>query len=927
MTTGQSLESRHAPRLFALAAFLLSASLMAVSAQPPKKGGEEEEDPKAKQTKKDVKVEEEDTKGTVKKKIVVDDGGDTTKKAVPVGSPPDVRLDELIRAAAATKNATYKKLYTQFAVPFDRFTDTKGGVSRIKPVPLHRTDRFPANFGVIELDAGNNPKESRNVAAGEVRRIDAFEEVAVAEVDQLLKYKPLGLAAGPDGLAAEDQLATGETILAAVVRFHEFARDAGKRTGKNWEAPRQALADKLREVRITQLQRATLANDWAKARAFGTNLLNNYPKNNDVMTAVAAARVTEAELLMKSTNHVDFVRAKELLDEFEARFPGGGGEGVRKIRDALSREAARHFEIAKEKKAVQDLVAARDALRKAESLDPSVPGIRDMQRDLKTGYPILYVGVRQFPERMSPAMARFDSERQIVELLFEGLLEEIPDELTGSRYRPGAALTLPLIVPGGREMLLRATERSGPNNREGFDAHDVVGTLKMLRARSDLWISAGLPWLEDLPVPRSSESIRLGFRLGHPDPRSLMTFKLLPARWLTENGKGMDDPDFAARPHGTGPYRLHAITPASGSNPRELVFTDNLAYSKWRDRTGLPHIREVRFVEYGKLLDPMAEIKNDRMHILPDVPTADIEKFMAPSAGLQSKMQVVTAATNRRVYTLAVNHRRPVMQNHTLRRGLSLAIDRDAILHDVFRANRIEFHKPMTGPFPPNSWAVVRGPGGIAPPLVNRDLATVLLMKYLDQSAPKTDLTLAYPDGDPLAQAACEKIKAQVESLVKDLPPARRLVLKLEPLPARELIKRVEDEWRYDLAYVPFDYPDDWYPFALSAMLDPSAGGRSGRNVFGYLTQVGNPEEADLVFGRELAGLRAHRDFGEVMNRTKRISDTFNERVPFIPLWQLDRHMLVSNRVKFYADDAEPMNPRAINPTTLFGGIARWRLE
>ena len=63
------------------------------------------------------------------------------------------------------------------------------------------------------------------------------------------------------------------------------------------------------------------------------------------------------------------------------------------------------------------------------------------------------------------------------------------------------------------------------------------------------------------------------------------------------------------------------------------------------------------------------------------------------------------------------------------------------------------------------------------------------------------------------------------------------------------------------------------------------------------------------------------------MNRTKRISDAFNDRVPFIPLWQLDRHMLVSNRVKFYADDAEPMKPQALNPTTLFGGIARWRLE
>ena len=911
---------RPARRLFALAAFLLSASLMTVAAQPPKKGGEEEEDPKAKQVKKGG--EEEETKGQVKKKVVVDD--EPTKKTGPIGSPPDVRLDEVVKAAAEAKNPAVKKLLSQYTVPFDRFTDSKGAASRIKPIPFYRTDRFPPEFGVIELDASNNPKEPRGVTPKDMRRIDAFEELALADVEQFLKYKPLGLVAGPDGLTPDDQLAAGEKILGGAVRFHEFARDANKRQGKSWDEPQKKIVDKLREIRITQLQRATAAQDWAKARAFGTSLLLNYPRNDEVSAAVGAARATEADLLMKSANHIDHVRAKELLDEYEARYPGGGGEAVRKIREALSREAARHFEIAKEKKAVQDTVSARDALRKAESLDPNVPGLRDMQRDLKTGYSVLYVGVKQFPERMSPATARFDSERQVVELLFEGLLEEIPDDQYGSRYRPGAALTVPVTVPGGREMILRATPRSGPNNREGFDAHDVVGTLKMLQGRPELWVSGGLPWLQDLPVPRSSETIRLGFKLGHPDPRSLMTFKLLPARWMDENKKPMDDPDFAANPFGTGPYRISGTTAAAGNNPRELVLTDNQAYGKWRDRTGLPHIREIRFVEYAKLLDPMAEIKNDRMHILPDVPTADIPKYTDPAAGL-SRMQVVTATTNRRIYMLAINHRRPVMQNRDLRRGLSMAIDRDTILQDVYRANRIEYHKPMTGPYPPNSWAVFRAAGGIAPPIVNRDAAANLFGRYLDQPVPPPPLTLSYPEGDPLAQAACEKIKAQVESLKDEK--GRKVNIKLEPLAPRDLIKRVEDEWRYDLAYVPFDYPDDWHPYALAAMLDPAAATRGGRNVFGYLTQEGNPDNDAQAFGRELKALRDHRDFAEVMKLSKRISDGFNEQVPFIPLWQLDRHMLVSNRVKFFADDAEPMNPRSLNPTTLFNGVARWRLE
>ena len=191
----------------------------------------------------------------------------------------------------------------------------------------------------------------------------------------------------------------------------------------------------------------------------------------------------------------------------------------------------------------------------------------------------------------------------------------------------------------------------------------------------------------------------------------------------------------------------------------------------------------------------------------------------------------------------------------------------------------------------------------------------------------KAEIGLAYPDGDPQAAAACAKMKAQIEGLFKDTA-GRKITIALDPIPLRELLLRVEDEHRYDLAYVPFDYPDDWYPFALGAMLDPLAAERGGRNWMGFLQKNTGSNADDARLGQLLNELRAFREFGTLATRSAEVHRLFNDCVPFIPLWQLDRHMLVHNSVKIYIDDSDtPVSPRVLNPTTLFNGIARWRLE
>ena len=130
---------------------------------------------------------------------------------------------------------------------------------------------------------------------------------------------------------------------------------------------------------------------------------------------------------------------------------------------------------------------ARNLLKTVEALNPDHPGLRDSQRDLKSGYAVVVVGTRRLPERMSPSTARFDSDGQAVELVFEGLLEAVPDLPPtaigdgglGIRYAPALAAEQPLAADGGRDIPLTlsalwagpSSAASGPGRHGGCRRH------------------------------------------------------------------------------------------------------------------------------------------------------------------------------------------------------------------------------------------------------------------------------------------------------------------------------------------------------------------------------------------------------------------------------------------------------------------------
>ena len=836
-----------------------------------------------------AQVEEEETapKKPLKKIEIPDD---PPPKITP--GTPNVVPDLGRAAETAFEHPTLKAFFVKLAVAHDRVTLTTNRAQRIAPVPLvFGKDKFPNEFGVQPLDDRNQPGEDVTLVPSQVRSILPYEQIALNEVETLLK-----LPTNPAAPSMKDRLLAAERLLAQVLFFHEDAVEKERRMGKSWERYKVALNDKLLEVRLGLGKETAAAKDWPALKEMIQRYSERYRTQPKVLQEFAALRLSEAEELVKQEKVADWESALAILRNYESQYPNTATEAVKRLRAAFGAKAKELLDSA-QKQAAGNQAEARNILRTIETIAPDQPGLQELRNQLRSGTGTLIVGTRRMPELMSPALARYDSEKQVAELLFEGFYEAVPDEALGTVYRPALGAHKPRVIPGGREIDLVPNAEWANPGRTPFAMADALATMQLHRERREDVSSFADLFEETQP---ENNALRIRFKQAHPDPRELLTFKILPGQWMNSQKVALEDEAFARNPFGTGPYRLPAgyRPPMSGIAPVDFSLTANPAYGK--RHPGQPGIRDIKFLDVTKLTDPVNEVRGGRLHLLTDVPTADVAKYESlPNA------VVATAENNRRVHFLAINHRNAALQNADVRKGIQAAIDREAILNEVFRAGT-KHHKALTGPFPPDSWAV---PKGDASPLFQPTVASVKLKAVADKP-----LTLIYPDDDPLAKVACERIAKQVTDA--------GLPLQVEAVPPRSFVQRLELEHRYDLAYVAYDYPDDWYPLDLARLLDGSAANRGGRNFLGYLAPKTNSTLADRKFATLLTGVRDSRDFeGALKPKAQEIHAKFAEVVPFVPLWQLDRHTVVSKFLKL------PLPAKLLNPTTLFSGVKDWKLE
>jgi ABC-type transport system substrate-binding protein len=861
-----------------------------LSAQNQKK---EEEEETTKPKKKPPVVEEEDDKPARPRKVVkVEDEEPVPSKPRPHLKPPaepEVQ-SSLADALRDAKNPELRALYTDLNTPHDRLSvrglNDEARTYAVEPLSHYYSGQQPRfKNGYIDVwtyDAewhrSKNSTKYQNAL-----RIQPYEEVVIDAVDELLKKDAARL-----GLTKAEVLKAAETVLAAADRYHASARETGAHKGDEWKPVGKRLHERLFEVQLERLKTFTDARDWDGATAYARTLALAY-RDPDERAPIAAPLVRMIQDgLPGGAKDEDLRQARDRFRVLEDVFPGS--QAIQPIARGLRAEAKRLLD---EAKGLKDNSAARKRMDLAAEICPTLPELAEELSRMDLDHPILRVGVRELPSHMVPGQAVTDADLRAVELMYEGLVKLREEPGVGQGYEPGLCGGAPRLVPLGREFRIArgATWADGTPVTAG----DVKETLRFMK--QPRWVGFSPMWngmVEDAEGGGDSFRLSLRLRQGYLDPLSLMTFKVMPQAVMRQ-GVAAD-----VKPDGSGPFKLLA---AKDPGDKTMRFIANPAYSGREGKLGLPRVREIHFTPFAGWPDEAEKaLKEGRIDLLLDVGAKQAKGLR--SAG---KWEVRGPMPNRRVYFLAVNHRDArINGNVALRRALALAIDRQALLDKFFRDEPgAKAHHSLNGPFPAGSWPCE--PKKVPAELYNADEAKAQARKAVATAGAPIELTVKFPAGDPTTLAA---VNALCEAVNTDLHLDDNTFVRLKPLAVEphQLRKDVEGAHQYEAAYYHYDHPSKAYWAA--PLFDLAATDINGSNYLGYI---------DAELQTEFEKAKNHRDFSEVQQTMHRVHRMLVEKMPLIPLWQLDAYL--AHRPGVDLKDA------AVDPLLIFNDVEKWKLE
>jgi peptide/nickel transport system substrate-binding protein len=552
----------------------------------------------------------------------------------------------------------------------------------------------------------------------------------------------------------------------------------------------------------------------------------DYPGLADKLAAAYGSRIARAfELGL-------YAQGRKVLHDLELLAPGHAV-----VRDARERFLARARGLvagAAQKPSAERLDALTEALR----VWPDVEGAAAQYTRAFAEFPTLDVAVTDVP-RTAGAYVRCPADERVSSLLYLPILASA-DEDAAQGKRPGQlAARLDSAELGRRLMLELRPAVAGSDGSSVVSAGDVVRAL-VSQTEPDA-PNYRARWADLLEQAQALNDSKVEFRLERP------LLKL--EAWLMI-------------PVGGGRFRRAAV-----SDQRVDLRAVDVPNSS--DRPGILRVRETRYptarATVGAVLrgevSLAAHVPPDRVAELAATPELKLGKYSQPS-----------------LHRIALDGRNPALRNRTLRRGLSLSIDRKALLEEtLLRRPADAVSRVADGPFARASYADAVGVKPLeSDPMLARMLVAAA-RKELGGEPIK--LKLEYP--------AAPEPQAVVPKLVEAFAQAGVEVTAVER-PESELETELRAGRKFDLAY------------RMAPCVEPvlEAGGVICPGIDAPpdadpLSSVASPRILQLLLELERAP-----EWPTAKGIALEIDRQSRDELPILPLWQLEDHFAWRTRLE-----------------------------
>jgi peptide/nickel transport system substrate-binding protein len=745
------------------------------------------------------------------------------------------------------------------AQPYDRIVLVDGSVLLVEPVsprPLPPIDRAKAKKPETVRVKGSGadvPLEGNIGVPGEPSKIKTKEqkeaEAKEEEEERSIKIHLLTEADVRDFSVKRSSIKSIEyfedMLLAEGVRLakaRDFSRGFEcllrvKSRNPGWPG----LDDHVNRFLFAEASAALIDGDSERGLRLLRELLArkpDFPELHDRLAAAYRGWITRAIDIRQ------FAKGRRFLHELEQMAPEH-----QVVRELRTRFTALAGGLVKKSESLAG-AARQDALRDALRIWPELPGAADRYVQAFRELPTLDVAVGDVAYPLGP-WVRSPADARVIRLLYRPILRDDSDEARQGKA-PGQLAAGLESTDLGRRLLLRI--QSGIPWSDGSRPVSAVDVARSLIDRSDPNSSRyQARWADVLDRVEASDEARVEIRLKRPLIRAGSWF----ARPVGPAHAGIDGRIATTsldRPLVTdGPFQLLA----SSEQATELVLGPGAGSAG-----GVRRVRERRIAGRQGLVGALVQ---GEVSLVEHLPADQV-------AGLAGRPEIqVGRYAHPSIHLIALDGRNPALRNRILRRGLSYAIDRRAILEETVLKHPADAGSAVAdGPFPKGSYADA---AGVRPLEHNAALAVMLVAAARKElGGSPIELKFEYP-ATPDAQAAAPRI---VEAL-------QYTGLKLEAIerPESQLEAELRAGRRFDLAYRAVRLGEPMLD--AGPLLCP---GYDAPPEADALASAASPEILQLLLQLERA-VEASTARGLAI----RIDRESRDELPVLPLWQLsDRY-------------------------------------